>query len=260
MIPKRPFSHIPVKITLLLAVAAIALASLAGAPASGAARRPGHPAQARPAPGAAQAGLPRAIALAAYGAPDKPGGQARPQPHGHRHAGHRHHRYRRYRRLGHWHHRHHRYRRLGHRHHRHHRYRRLGHRHHRYRHHRYRHHRYRQHRHRPHHRRRHRSPRWHRTPRQIAWSLLAAFHWTRWQFRYLDLLWIRESGWNPFAANPHSGAYGIPQALPGSKMASAGPNWRTSARTQIRWGMGYIKGRYITPWRAWQHELEDGWY
>ena len=100
----------------------------------------------------------------------------------------------------------------------------------------------------------------HSTPRQIARSLLAGFHWTRWQFRYLNLLWMRESGWNRFASNPSSGAYGIPQAMPGDKMASAGPDWRSSARTQIIWGMGYIRERYVTPWRAWRHELGDGWY
>ena len=103
-------------------------------------------------------------------------------------------------------------------------------------------------------------PRAHGTPRQIARSLLAGFHWAQWQFRYLNRLWMRESGWNRFAANPSSGAYGIPQAVPGDKMASAGPDWRSSARTQIIWGMGYIRECYGTPWRAWQHELADGWY
>ena len=114
-----------------------------------------------------------------------------------------------------------------------------------------------------HHRRHHsgpRGPRLHRSPLQIAWSLLPGFHWTHWQFRYLNLLWMRESGWNRYAYNPSSGAYGIPQAVPGSKMATAGADWRTSARTQILWGMGYIRTRYATPWRAWQHELRSGWY
>ena len=118
-------------------------------------------------------------------------------------------------------------------------------------------------RHHHHHRRRHsgpRGPRLSRSPWQIAWSMLPGFRWTHWQFRYLNLLWMRESGWNRYACNPASGAYGIPQAVPGSKMATAGPDWRTSARTQIRWGMGYIRARYVTPWRAWQHELRSGWY
>jgi hypothetical protein len=98
------------------------------------------------------------------------------------------------------------------------------------------------------------------SPRQIAWSLLKSHGWTTGQFRYLNLLWIRESGWNPYARNPYSGAYGIPQALPGSKMASAGPDWRTNPRTQILWGMHYIKVRYYTPYGAWRHELIYGWY
>jgi hypothetical protein len=98
------------------------------------------------------------------------------------------------------------------------------------------------------------------TPRQIARQMLGTFGWRRWQFKYLNLLWSRESSWNVFASNPYSGAYGIPQAVPGSKMASAGPNWTSSARTQIRWGMRYIKADYGTPYWAWQHELATGWY
>jgi hypothetical protein len=98
------------------------------------------------------------------------------------------------------------------------------------------------------------------SPRQIAWSLLKSHGWATGQFGYLNLLWLRESGWNPYASNPYSGAYGIQQALPGSKMASAGPAWRTNARTQILWGMHYIKVRYHTPYGAWRHELIYGWY
>jgi hypothetical protein len=87
------------------------------------------------------------------------------------------------------------------------------------------------------------------------------FGWTgRHQFRDLDKLWNLESGWNRFAYNPYSGAYGIPQALPGSKMASAGPCWRRCVGTQIRWGLEYIKSRYRSPIRAWRHERADGWY
>lgn len=100
----------------------------------------------------------------------------------------------------------------------------------------------------------------HGNPWQIAGSLMPAYHWTSWQFHYLNLLWMRESGWNRFAYNHSSGAYGIPQAVPGDKMAAAGPDWRTSARTQITWGMGYIRSRYGDPWNAWQHELRYGWY
>lgn len=80
------------------------------------------------------------------------------------------------------------------------------------------------------------------------------------QFGCLVKLWDKESGWNYKAANPSSGAYGIPQALPGSKMASAGADWKTNPKTQIKWGLGYIKGRYKTPCGGWQHFLSKGWY
>jgi hypothetical protein len=98
------------------------------------------------------------------------------------------------------------------------------------------------------------------TAKQIARRMLRSFRWRGWQFKYLNLLWSRESGWNVFAQNPDSGAYGIPQAVPGSKMASAGPNWESSARTQIRWGLGYIQAMYGSPLGAWRHELATGWY
>lgn len=80
------------------------------------------------------------------------------------------------------------------------------------------------------------------------------------QFRCLDALWARESGWRTNARNRWSGAYGIPQALPGSKMAKAGPDWRTNPLTQVRWGLGYVSGRYGTPCRALDHALAVGWY
>jgi hypothetical protein len=98
------------------------------------------------------------------------------------------------------------------------------------------------------------------TPRQIARQMLPSFGWSQRQFPYLNWLWNRESGWNKFAENLYSGAYGIPQALPGAKMASAGPNWRSSARTQIRWGLRYIRATYGSPRRAWAHEVADAWY
>ena len=98
------------------------------------------------------------------------------------------------------------------------------------------------------------------TPRQIARQMLPSFGWSQRQFPYLNWLWNRESGWNKFAENPYSGAYGIPQALPGAKMASAGPNWRSNARTQIRWGLRYIRAIYGSPRRAWDHEVAYGWY
>jgi hypothetical protein len=80
------------------------------------------------------------------------------------------------------------------------------------------------------------------------------------QFSCLDSLWRQESGWNVHAENPGSGAYGIPQALPGSKMASAGPSWRSSPATQIAWGLSYINGTYGSPCAAWAHERATGWY
>jgi hypothetical protein len=98
------------------------------------------------------------------------------------------------------------------------------------------------------------------SPQQIAMAMLAQFGWSSSQFSCLDPLWERESGWNPYASNPSSGAYGIPQALPGAKMASAGSDWATDAATQIRWGLGYIKATYGSPCAAWSHETADGWY
>lgn len=80
------------------------------------------------------------------------------------------------------------------------------------------------------------------------------------QFPCLDKLWKKESGWNYKAENPSSGAYGIPQSLPGSKMASAGDDWKTNPATQIKWGLGYIEGRYGSPCEAWGHSQNVGWY
>lgn len=92
-----------------------------------------------------------------------------------------------------------------------------------------------------------------------AESLFPQYGWDSSQMNCLDPLWNEESGWNPLARNA-SGATGIPQALPGDKMASAGPDWETNGDTQIRWGEGYIKGTYGTPCNAWGHEQADGWY
>ena len=86
------------------------------------------------------------------------------------------------------------------------------------------------------------------------------YGWSGDQWFCLEALFSRESGWNEYAANSSSGAYGIPQALPGTKMATAGSDWRTSAATQIRWGLGYIAGRYGTPCGAWSHSETKGWY
>lgn len=98
------------------------------------------------------------------------------------------------------------------------------------------------------------------SPQQIAMAMLGSYGWPSSQFSCLDNLWQRESGWNPLAVNTSSGAYGIPQALPGSKMASAGADWATDATTQIRWGLGYIKATYGSPCAAWGHETAYGWY
>jgi hypothetical protein len=98
------------------------------------------------------------------------------------------------------------------------------------------------------------------SPQQIAGAMLGSFGWGQDQFGCLVSLWNAESGWNVSASNPSSGAYGIPQALPGSKMASAGPDWQTNAATQIRWGLGYVQGLYGSPCGAWGHEQSTGWY
>ena len=97
-------------------------------------------------------------------------------------------------------------------------------------------------------------------PQQIASGMLGSYGWSSSEFGCLVSLWNLESGWNVYASNPSSGAYGIPQALPGSKMASAGPDWQSNAATQIRWGLGYIKSLYGSPCGAWSHEQASGWY
>lgn len=89
---------------------------------------------------------------------------------------------------------------------------------------------------------------------------LTASTWGPAQFTYLYQLWERESGWNPDALNPLSGAFGIPQSLPAGKMASAGMDWGTDPYTQILWGIGYISSAYGTPQAAWAHEESYGWY
>jgi hypothetical protein len=94
-----------------------------------------------------------------------------------------------------------------------------------------------------------------------AKAMLASFGFsesTQWPCLY-DL-WEQESTWNVYAENAESGAYGIPQSLPGSKMASAGADWQTDAATQITWGLGYIKDVYGTPCAAWQNEVSYGSY
>lgn len=98
------------------------------------------------------------------------------------------------------------------------------------------------------------------SPPQIAAAMLASFGWSSGQLGCLDPLWEHESGWSVTADNAGTGAYGIPQALPGSRMSSAGPDWQTSAQTQIKWGLEYIKDTYGSPCGAWDHEEATGWY
>ena len=98
------------------------------------------------------------------------------------------------------------------------------------------------------------------SPQQIAQQMLGQYGWSSSQFSCLSPLWEHESGWSLTAQNPSSGAYGIPQALPGSQMATAGGDWRTNAATQIKWGLTYIQGRYGSPCGAWAHEQSVGWY
>jgi len=97
------------------------------------------------------------------------------------------------------------------------------------------------------------------TAKSIAYNMLASFGFSTSQWGCLDDLWTQESNWQYNAENA-SGAYGIPQALPGSKMASAGADWATNPATQIKWGLGYIKSIYGTPCGAWSHEEAYGWY
>ena len=98
------------------------------------------------------------------------------------------------------------------------------------------------------------------SPKAIAADLVAARGWSASQFDCLDSLWTKESGWKVSADNPSSSAYGIPQALPGSKMSSAGGDWRTNPQTQITWGLGYIEDRYGSPCAAWSHSKSNNWY
>ena len=100
----------------------------------------------------------------------------------------------------------------------------------------------------------------HSDPRTLAQALLPQFGFSSSEFSCLDELWNSESGWNVHADNPSSSAYGIPQALPGSKMATAGPDWANNPETQIRWGLGYIRSSYGTPCSAWSFKQSHGWY
>ncbi|WP_433430970.1 lytic transglycosylase domain-containing protein [Nonomuraea sp. CA-141351] len=98
------------------------------------------------------------------------------------------------------------------------------------------------------------------TNKRIALGQVVQRSWNLQEFRCLDNLWTRESNWNHRAFNRSSGAYGIPQALPGGKMRGAGSDWKSNPETQIRWGLAYIKGRYGRPCGAWGHWRSHNWY
>ncbi|KRC62734.1 hypothetical protein ASE14_02640 [Agromyces sp. Root81] len=93
-----------------------------------------------------------------------------------------------------------------------------------------------------------------------AAGAVARYGWGAGEYQCLVKLWTRESSWRADAYNASSGAYGIPQSLPGSKMASAGADWRTNAATQIEWGLSYIADRYGSPCGAWAHSERFNWY
>ncbi len=97
-------------------------------------------------------------------------------------------------------------------------------------------------------------------PKAVAALMVADRGWNSAQFTCLVKLWTKESNWRWNATNRSSGAYGIPQSLPASKMATAGSDWRTNPATQIKWGLNYIAGRYGTPCGAWAHSVSHNWY
>ena len=91
-------------------------------------------------------------------------------------------------------------------------------------------------------------------------ALASARGWEGEQWLCLKKLWYKESGWSIHSTNASGSAGGIPQALPASKMASAGDDWKTNAGTQIKWGLGYIANRYGSPCGAWSHWQSHNWY
>jgi len=98
------------------------------------------------------------------------------------------------------------------------------------------------------------------TPKEVAMNLLPDHGWSQSQFSCLEKLWNKESRWKVNADNPSSTAYGIPQALPGNRMAAYGKDWRTNPVTQIKWGLDYIEATYGSPCSAWGHSQAKGWY
>lgn len=98
------------------------------------------------------------------------------------------------------------------------------------------------------------------TIKLYAHNLVLKYGWTEYDYECLVKLWNRESSWNPYAVNKRTGACGIPQSLPCKKMRSFGKNYKTNYKTQIKWGLNYIKNRYGTPANAWNHSQRKGWY
>ncbi|MBP3816220.1 MAG: hypothetical protein J6H21_05060 [Firmicutes bacterium] len=96
--------------------------------------------------------------------------------------------------------------------------------------------------------------------KRYAYEQFGRYGWSDGDFECLVALWNRESGWNPNSHNSYSGAHGIPQALPASKMAAYGSDYYTNYRPQILWGLQYIASRYGSPSRAWSHFCSTGWY
>ncbi|MFW6597272.1 lytic transglycosylase domain-containing protein [Propionibacteriaceae bacterium Y2011] len=104
-------------------------------------------------------------------------------------------------------------------------------------------------------------PRTATTPREIGRQMAAnKYGWTGQQWVCYDKLIVSESNWKTTATNPSSGAYGIPQSLPASKMASAGSDWKTNPATQLKWGLKYVKDRFGTPCSAWSFKQANNWY
>ena len=93
-----------------------------------------------------------------------------------------------------------------------------------------------------------------------AHKLVLEYGWTEADYQALVLLWNRESSWNPNAVNKKSGACGLGQANPCSKAVKSNPDYRYNWRTQVKWGLNYIKKRYNTPSKAWEHSQKKGWY
>lgn len=93
-----------------------------------------------------------------------------------------------------------------------------------------------------------------------AHNLVLKYGWSEYDYECLVKLWNRESSWNPYAVNKRTGACGIPQSLPCKKMRSFGKDYKTNYKTQIKWGLNYIKNRYGTPANAWNHSQRKGWY